>query len=544
MDFKNLGKYRTGGTVSHMQLSVPIPTTPDGRVYRFSPNEHAHPRHFVLGKTVKEIEPTPEMKARMKLSPRSKQTVCPYSGVVADDEAFTHPDDVKAATEIVSHAASADVEAELNRILGGFNRNQPRNSLLRIEAKLDHRPKIAPRFYRRDLLRELICDHCGRDYGVYAIGIYCPDCGAPNLRLHFSREAELVGTQVALAESQGEGSEELAYRLLGNAHEDVLTGFEATLKAVFLHRFAQDFLDKPPPNVTNDFQNVEKAQRHFARFGIDPFASLSTDELATLKLNIQKRHLIGHNLSVVDAKFAEHSTEARLGETIRLVGEDVRAFSRLAQVVVGALDNWIGGATAIPSAPAQIPEPPPMNKPMGDTVEEKARKLGISPLAFRLGNFLAARSENGFQDPINEEMVLAEFENEKSSALEEAIAELAREGCITTRDLFGTTLPRMRYQLELFATFDPLVLGNDPSADAAHLANVILSNEAQIDIPALHAETGWGLRRFNPALAVLATHVDPGRVLGGYDQQYPIRHIALVAADRVELRRLIERSGR
>ncbi|MEY9104694.1 hypothetical protein ABH994_005606 [Bradyrhizobium yuanmingense] len=30
----------------------------------------------------------------------------------------------------------------------------------------------------------------------------------------------------------------MAYRLLGNAHEDVLTAFEATLKAIYLHKVA------------------------------------------------------------------------------------------------------------------------------------------------------------------------------------------------------------------------------------------------------------------------------------------------------------------
>lgn len=546
MDFKNLGKFRTGGTESRMNLSIPIPRTPDGRIYRHSPNEKAHPRHFVLGSTVKEIEPTPEMRTRMKLQPRSNQTVCPYTGVVADDEAFTHPDDVKAATDIAGHAAIADVEAELARILGGFNRSQSSNSLIRVEAKIEHRPRIAPRFYRRDLLRELICDHCGRDYGVYAIGIYCPDCGAPNLRLHFAREAELVEMQVKLAELQGDAQSELAYRLLGNAHEDVLTGFEATIKAVFLHQFAQAFPEQSLPSVTNDFQNVDKAQRQFAKLGIDPFARLSLDDLATLRVNIQKRHVIGHNLGVVDAKFAEHSSEARLGETVHLVGEDVRAFAQLAQVVVDTLDEWIGGSCSVPSVSSQASTPvetPRESVPVVDEVEEKARKLGISPLAFRLGRFLAAKSENGFQDSVDEEMVLAEFGSEKPDALEEAIAELASENCIAARDLINAKLPRMRRQLELFATFDPHVSGDKPAVDAAHLANMILSTDAEIDIPALHIETGWNLRRFNPALAILASHVDSGRVLGGYDNKYPVRHMVLVAADRVELRRLIKRSG-
>src|SRR5436190_8937492 len=72
-------------------------------------------------------------------------------------------------------------------------------------------PKPAPRFARSDLLRELVCDECGRDYGVYAISLFCPDCGAPNIHLHFAREVVLVRDQVELAGKMDSERQELAY---------------------------------------------------------------------------------------------------------------------------------------------------------------------------------------------------------------------------------------------------------------------------------------------------------------------------------------------
>ncbi|MDP9412505.1 MAG: hypothetical protein M3Q08_00040 [Pseudomonadota bacterium] len=50
-----------------MQLSIPAPKTPDGRVYRFSPNEVAHPRHFVLGEAVRPEDSDKTKQAVMKL---------------------------------------------------------------------------------------------------------------------------------------------------------------------------------------------------------------------------------------------------------------------------------------------------------------------------------------------------------------------------------------------------------------------------------------------------------------------------------------------
>lgn len=39
MRFRNLEKYKTGGSGNNMTLDVPLPKTPDGRVYRYSSNE-------------------------------------------------------------------------------------------------------------------------------------------------------------------------------------------------------------------------------------------------------------------------------------------------------------------------------------------------------------------------------------------------------------------------------------------------------------------------------------------------------------------------
>ncbi len=168
------------------------------------------------------------------------------------------------------------------------------------------------------------------------------DCGAPNLRLHFAREVDLVDAQVKLADGLDAKHEELAYRLLGNAHEDVLTAFEATLKTVYLFGRVAARPGGEVPRIGNAFQNVKRGQERFAELGCDPYSVLGDEELAAMKLNIQKRHVIGHNLSVVDTLFAEKSGEAGLGETLHLVGEDIRAFANTAQKVVDALDAWIG----------------------------------------------------------------------------------------------------------------------------------------------------------------------------------------------------------
>jgi hypothetical protein len=528
-----------------MQLSIPLPQTPDGRVYRFSPNDSAHPRHFLLGGVDEAFDVSEAARARMKLEPRSNQTVCPYSGIVADDQEFTHPDDIKAARKTVEHAVLADASAELGRMLEGFNRGQARNAPLRIQATVKTTPQPRPRFSRRDLLRELVCDHCGRDYGVYAIGLFCPDCGAPNLRLHFAREVELVGVQVELAELQAKEHEELAYRLLGNAHEDVLTAFEATLKAVYLYGVAKRGSQAPPIKpIKNDFQNIDIAQKRFAEVDVDAFNCLDEPELAALRLNIQKRHIIGHNLGVVDEKFAVHANDARIGETVHLVGEDIRVFADLSQRVIDRLDTWLGDA----SSPTLVKRPASLTTPDGTSSTPSVADASESALdnlpvdlgasARRLARWLCEQSKEGMTRPVSEKAIIDAFPQATPDELAQAVAELELEGYVTTRPS-GARLPHLRPTLDLYATFDPVAIGSEPLADAQTLAARVLAGGDSVKVAELHVQTGWPQRRFNPAVGLVIAQVDERRVSKTGDSMYPTSFFHLQAADRVSLQRFL-----
>ena len=47
--FKRLEKYKVGGIRNNMELNIPLPKTPSGKVYRWCPEELCIPRLFLLG---------------------------------------------------------------------------------------------------------------------------------------------------------------------------------------------------------------------------------------------------------------------------------------------------------------------------------------------------------------------------------------------------------------------------------------------------------------------------------------------------------------
>jgi len=528
-----------------MKLSYPVPRTPDGRVYRFSPNEDAHPRHFVLGEVVAQITLTSALRERMKLDPGSDKTVCPYSGTVAESSDFVHPDDVKAALEMVEHDAVLDVEDALSEMLkNAFGGSSSSNGLIKITASVNRStPRPKPRFGRQDLMRELVCDHCGRDYGVFAISLFCPDCGAPNLRLHFVRESELVDHQVSLAEEIAADKQELAYRLLGNAHEDVLTAFEATLKTVYLHGMSK-VGSNPLPKVGNDFQNVEKAQKRFEELSIDPFSNLTDLELDDLRLNIQKRHVIGHNLGLVDDKFANHDSDAKIGETVDLVGEDIRKFAAISQKAIDNLDTWLGGSPSPTIQSLGLPMTQESATSPVDPNNLMLLDLELSLLARKVGVWTAKNCNDGRANFVDVDEFRNAFPEPSEGELQEAIAELATDGFVKTAGMLSHGIQPFYPTLDLYLTFDGPAFGRDPMADAVTVTELVLAGSDNVNAEDIFRQTGWDIRRFNPIFEFIASQIPDGRVSHAYGSNFSVLYFCLMPEDRVRLKRLISRLGR
>ena len=341
--FKRLEKYRVGGTKDKMELNIPLPKTLSGKVYRWCPDEHCMPRLFLLGDA-----DTPENfdVSKLRRVPGTRGTTCPYCGLDADDDDYNYEGDIEAIKKYIEWAATQDINGYFEKLSKDFNRKQPRGGL--ISLKMDFKPSRTPepRFWREDLIRNLACDICGREYGVYAIALFCPDCGCKNLHVHFEREVELILQQIDLSEQVAEdGSDELSFRILGNAHEDVVTAFETYQKTIYKYMIKHTFLEKETQKmirkqaIGNRFQNIDRAKKLYDNLSVDPFAKLSSEELELMKINIEKRHVIGHNLSIADGPYSGSGGRERPGTTIEILADEVTEFATTAKKVVLELEQ-------------------------------------------------------------------------------------------------------------------------------------------------------------------------------------------------------------
>lgn len=350
--FRRLERYKIGGTRDRMELSIPLPTTPTGKSYRWCPIDACEPRLFLLGEAPADQVIPDDHVHLTRRAPGTPGTTCPYCGNDSPDDRMIHPHDIEAAKKYITWAATQDAGDYIEGVAKDFNRSMRGSSGGLIQIEMDvKRPRLnRPSVWREDLLRNLACDICSREYGVYTIALYCPDCGAPNVHVHFRREVELISRQIELANNaEADGNKELAYRLLGNAHEDVLTAFETYLKTIF--RFlvkkhlpteeADRLITKKA--IGNHFQNIRRGRKLYLEIGIDPYEGLEADDLTFLQLNIEKRHVVGHNLSMVDQTYSETSQGKQPGETVSLLGEEVRRFASICYLVVARLETHLTG---------------------------------------------------------------------------------------------------------------------------------------------------------------------------------------------------------
>lgn len=341
--FKRLEKYKVGGTRNKMKLNIPLPKTPSGKVYRWCPEESCIPRLFLLGDLypIKDLDLT-----KLRRAPGSKGTTCPYCGKDANDDDFNYEGDIEEVMKYINWAVTKDINDYLGKWAKDLNRSMQKGGLitLKMDVKPDRTPQ--PRVWREDLIRNLSCDICGREYGVYAVGLYCPDCGSKNLRVHFEREIELILQQIDLAESVSEaGNNELSYRVLGNAHEDVVTAFETYQKTFYNYKVRQIFLMEEAEKllgkkaVGNGFQNIDRSQGLYESISLNPFFVLSSTEMDLLRFNIEKRHVIGHNLSVSDEAYAGSKDRERPGTTVNILADEIAEFAEIAKSLIIELER-------------------------------------------------------------------------------------------------------------------------------------------------------------------------------------------------------------
>lgn len=325
--FHEMKKYQTGESGNIVEMSIPLKTNDDGMVGRECQNPECGPKYFQIGLQI----PEGVLKTEQDLS--YMDITCPYCGNVENNQKLHTKNHEEWIKSMIFRDAAISVQKMLEDSVKSF-KSSPNVSM---SFKPGPLPNV--RYYTEEKLkRKVTCDNCGFQYAVYGISFHCPFCGKGNLILHLNRNVEI--TRVLIEESTKLGSEhgsDVTQRMIGNALEDVVGIFEGFQKSIYLygihHNFSKEDADKKEERIRVTFQRLDGAQKFVLDdLKYDIFSQISEEDRLFLEEQFLKRHVLIHNLGLVDEKYLEKAHNyLKPGSELEILPDDV---SRSLEIVV------------------------------------------------------------------------------------------------------------------------------------------------------------------------------------------------------------------
>lgn len=180
---------------------------------------------------------------------------------------------------------------------------------------------------------DITCESCGTRYSVIGSAYFCPCCGHNSAVSVFEESMDSIEKMLAslpkmkqmFTSSYGRDKAETMCRsLLESTIGDIVSAFQ---------KFASCLYDKLTRKTcrVNDFQIVDKGSQLFNdATGKGYNEWLSADELRTMNLLFQRRHLIEHNNGMIDQRYIDKSGDNSYAVGQRLVVKESDPLTLLA----------------------------------------------------------------------------------------------------------------------------------------------------------------------------------------------------------------------
>jgi hypothetical protein len=334
--FKNLIK--TLENLDGSQLSVPISAVPDkdGYIDRQCPDIECD---FLF--KVKEDD--------WRKIVQDEAVWCPFCRHEEPSDQWCTHEQIDKAKE----AAVAEVEHRINKSMrhdaAQWNRQQPRNSFISMTMKVDERPKeiMLPAVAAETMQLKISCPECTCRYAVIGSAYFCPGCGHNAADQVFGQSLSTILSTldnlptIAAAFPDRDAAKNTTRQMTEYSLQNIVTAFQRYAEALFAKH------PNSPKARRNVFQNLSEGSDLWKRaFGGGYEAHLSNQELSTLNLYFQQRHLLAHRDGLVDADYIAKTGDQRYREGQRLVIREAavrECLDVMSQDVVQTLAHGLAG---------------------------------------------------------------------------------------------------------------------------------------------------------------------------------------------------------
>lgn len=343
MDWHDMKQYQQGqDDRGNVRFSVPLPTDEDGMVGRECPNEDCQPRYFKIAPR-EEISPDTSS-SQIEDEDVEELLFCPYCGSSADTQQFITREQLDWVKSLIERDM---VRTFQNIFKKTFDSNRSTKGGM-LSVQLSYKPGRLPsvrHYVEKKLKRTIECDECSYKYAVYGVARFCPCCGRGNLHLHLQHSISIIQILLsAKSEIEVQGGKEAGYHLLGNCLEDCVSLFEGFLRVIYsnaLRMIVPDTMHSQKiSNIRNSFQNLTRAENIIrSDLGWELLDDMSSADREFIEIQFSKRHVITHNLGLVDERFqSQVQTWQRAGQDIEIDSHDV---ARLLSILEATLQYAI-----------------------------------------------------------------------------------------------------------------------------------------------------------------------------------------------------------
>jgi len=250
---------------------------------------------------------------------------CPYCDYEGDSDTFWTQEQIDYAESIALKQVYKEfIKPPLDRLEKSFKEleRSSKNSFIQFKVKVTQTGFNFPTKYytEKDLETRIICDSCGLEFSIYGIFSRCPDCKELNAFVIYSKSLELTSKQLAMF-SKPYIPQEIKEQSFSFILTSCVSTFDALGKELKL-RFPTIYPSKPK----NLFQNLTALDQK-----LNNYLSTNHSDFNFLIKLFQVRHLVEHNLGVIDKDFIKKLPEFRklLGRKYTLTKEELDRFIKL-----------------------------------------------------------------------------------------------------------------------------------------------------------------------------------------------------------------------
>ncbi|MGB8657038.1 MAG: hypothetical protein WCE90_04545 [Candidatus Zixiibacteriota bacterium] len=336
--FHDMKKYHDGRTpdgIDHFKL--PMQADDENMIGRECPNTECQPKYFKMSLTLPE-------KISEKIENFSQIDVtCPYCGTIDNIQLFHTENQIAWIESMIFRDVAITFDDIIKSSLESISPTSKGMFSISIKYKPGNLPSVR-HYVEEKLKRNVVCDDCGYNYAVYGISFLCPLCGKGNLLQHLNRSADTI--KVLLEEHERisrERGPEVGRQMVGNALEDVVGLFEGFLKHIYQYEIKRRLPTEEAVNkiakIRVNFQRIEGAEGLFSQdLSFALFGECPEEDRAFLQEKFLRRHVLTHNLGLIDAKYIEKAeVYEKQGAELEIIPTDVlKALKIVVRVVTSA----------------------------------------------------------------------------------------------------------------------------------------------------------------------------------------------------------------